>query len=161
MTRIVYYSIGGTLLLAVVIALFLLYKSIEDSSVSTEYEVASLEIGQSEKKRDFGWLQLLSDVGSRSYTLPVDEINIRLSLSELPQPVQVTQIVARNVDQYQYFCIQQIFAKHQIRYSELKRDQSFVANLIDVDTQMLQRLQSGLDYYEIDYTVNKFYEKDY
>jgi len=148
------------LLLGVVVALFLLYKGIEDSQSTTLYEVTSLQ-PQEEQKRDFGWLKTLGEAQPLSFSYPVDELHIKISLSDLPQPKKIVQVIADTVDSYQYFCIIQIFNKMRVDYSILRQEKNFVANIADIDESTVQELQKNLNYYQIKYKLNTFYTKDY
>lgn len=160
MTKTLYYGIGGLLLLGVVAALFLLYRGIEDSKLTPQYQSASLE-PQVEQKRDFGWLRTLGEAKPLSFSYPVDELNIKISLSDLPQPKKIVQVIADTVDSYQYFCIIQIFNQMRVDYSILRQEKNFVANLSDLDETMVEQLQKNLNYYQIKYKLNTFYTKDY
>lgn len=160
MVKAVYYGIGGSLLLGVVVALFLLYNGVNDSTVSTNFET-ELQEKEIEQPKDFGWLKSLGEADSLSFTYPVDELNIKFSLSELTKPKRVIQIVADTVDSYEYFCIIQIFDQNRLDYSVLKQEEKFVANVSNIDDTMIEKLKKNLIYYEIDYKLNTFYTKDY
>jgi len=160
MTKTLYYGIGGLLLLGVVVALFLLYKGINDSQSTTLYEVTSLQ-PQDGQKRDFGWLKTLGEAKPLSFSYPVDELNIKISLSDLPQPKKIVQVIADTVDSYQYFCIIQILNQMRVDYSILRQEKDFVANISDIDESTVQELQQNLNYYQIKYQLNTFYTKDY
>ncbi len=160
MTKKVYYAVGGTILLTVSSALFFLYKSVETTTISTDYETTALtkELGS---EKDFGWLKGLSEAKSLSYSLPVEELHIEFALSDLPKPKKILQITAKMVDSYQFFCIKQIFEQNSVNYSILKKEDNLVANLANVQDGKLAKLQESLKYYEIDYKLKTFYKKDY
>jgi hypothetical protein len=160
MVKSLYYGIGGFLLLGVVTALFLLYKSVEKPTTTTEYKT-DFPKEETPQPKDFGWIQSLGKQQALSYTFPVDELNIKFSLKELTRPKRVIQVSAQTVDSYQYFCILQIFKQNDLEYSILKQEERFVANIMDIEDSTVERLEKSLKYYEIDYKINSFYTKDY
>jgi len=160
MAKTLYYGIGGLLLLGVVVALFVLYKGIENSQSITLYEAPSLQ-PQEKQKRDFGWLKTLGETQPLSFSYPVDELHIKISLSDLLQPKKIVQVIADTVDSYQYFCIIQILNQMKVHYSILKQEKDFVANIADIDDLTVQELKNNLNYYQINYELNIFYTKDY
>lgn len=160
MVKSLYYGIGGILLFGVVIALFLLYNSIEKPAVSTNYKT-NLQEKKEVQSKDFGWIKSLGEAKQLSFAYPVDELNINFTLSELTKPKKVIQLISDKVDTYQYFCIKQIFEQNSLNFSILKQEQKFVANIMDIDDATFDKIQKDLNYYEIDYKINTFYTKDY
>ncbi len=156
----VYYGFGSVLLIGVVAALYLLYQNVSNPTVASNYQ--SVVQSQAEPgEQDFGWLEGLSQTGVTHNQYPVEELNMQFALSDLPEPKKIHRLLAKNIDRYQYFCIEQIFAQNKVEYSILKQEKNLIANVMNLDNAKLDTLKKSLDYYEIDYNFDIFYEKDY
>jgi len=156
----VYYAFGSILLIGVVAALYFLYQNVSDPSVALQYEKPQPAESQTQKK-NYGWLEGLSKTGVTHDQYPVEELDIEFVLSDLPKPKKIFKLTARGIDQYDYFCIKQIFAQNDIQYEFVKQKQNLVARMSEMGSQKLQRLKNSLNYYEIEYSFDIFYEKDY
>ncbi|MGM0624034.1 MAG: hypothetical protein ACQESH_08475 [Campylobacterota bacterium] len=160
MTKVVHYSIGASLLLLVVVALLLLYRSVADSTVSTDANKI-IKNDKTQQEKDYGWIEDLSDFKAKAYTLPVDEINMKISLSQLPQPKEVVQIIADTIDSYQFFCVKLIFDEADLDYTVLKQDDYLIANISGLTQDKIDTVTQQLQYYKVEYSINKYITKDY
>ena len=148
------------MLLLVVVALLLLYRSVSGSTISTDTNTI-IKNDNSQQEKDYGWIEDLSEFKAKPYTLPVDEINMKISLSDLPRPKEVVQIIADTIDSYQFFCVKLIFDEADLEYTVLKQDDYLIANISGLTQDKIDAVTQELQYYKVEYNINKYITKDY
>ena len=149
-----------TPLIAVGVAIFIIFFLISINSNETPIKIAPLE-HKSEvvaKKIKKVWLNNFSKTERLGYFYPVNEVFIQVDLNEKITSKTIYKLSASLLDPYQLFCLKEELKQHQLRYY-LKRDKNGVELLIySKDEEKLKTLVKVLKNYQISAKVGLYKE---
>jgi len=150
-----------TLLIAVGVAVFVVFFLISINSTKTSVNLTPLE-HKSEtvvKEPKNIWLDSFSKTEKLGYFYPVNEVLIQVDLSEKVASKTIYKLSAPIFDPYQLFCLKEELKQHQLKYY-LKKDKNGAELLIySKERSKLDSLVEVLKNYQISATVG-LYKKD-
>jgi len=150
-----------TLLIAVGVAVFVVFFLISINSNETSVNLAPLE-HKSEvavKERENIWLESFSKTERLGYFYPVNEVFIQVDLNEKVANETVYRLSAPIADPYQLFCLKEELKGHRLKYY-LKKDKMGAELLIySKERDKLDSLVKVLKNYQISATV-RLYKED-
>lgn len=150
-----------TLLIAVGVAVFVVFFLISINSTKTSVNLTLLE-HKSEtvvKEPKNIWLDSFSKTEKLGYFYPVNEVLIQVDLSEKVASKTIYKLSAPIFDPYQLFCLKEELKQHQLKYY-LKKDKNGAELLIySKERSKLDSLVEVLKNYQISATVG-LYKKD-
>jgi len=140
-----------TPLIAVGVAIFIIFFLISINANDNAVSLAPLKhetkiISKEEKKV---WLNNFSKTERLGYFYPVNEVLIKVDLSDEIKIKTIYKLVASLLDPYQLFCLKEELSQHKLKYY-LKRDKKGVELLIySKDKKKLDSLIRVLKNYQI------------
>ena len=106
---------------------------------------------------DSSWIDRLGLQSDVAYIYPASEIQVRL-LSDVnieKDESNVFRISVGVIDDYQFFCINQVFTSHNIKYSYYRVGDNIWLVVSTKDEKYLKKVLDELIRYEISYTMTK------
>ncbi|MGE4419000.1 MAG: hypothetical protein AB7D38_04100 [Sulfurimonas sp.] len=149
-----------TLLIAVGVAVFVVFFLISINSNETPVNLAPLE-HKSEvvvKEPKNIWLNSFSKTERLGYFYPVNEVLIQVDLNEKVASRTIYKLSASIADPYQLFCLKEELKQHQLKYY-LKKDKNGAELLIySKERDKLNSLVEVLKNYQISANVGLYKE---
>ncbi len=149
-----------TLLIAVGVAVFVVFFLISINSNETPVNLAPLE-HKSEavvKEPKNIWLNSFSKTERLGYFYPVNEVLIQVDLNEKVASRTIYKLSASIADPYQLFCLKEELKQHQLKYY-LKKDKNGAELLIySKEREKLDSLVEVLKNYQISANVGLYKE---
>ena len=120
------------------------------------YELAQPSESQLESLSS-GWLDRLSGQDAREFIYPASELQVRLLYADAlkKSSKEVFRISVGVINDYQFFCINQVFTANKIEYSYYKIGENIWLVVATEDENYLRSVLEQLRHYEIDYTLSK------
>jgi len=149
-----------TPLIAVGVAIFIVFFLISINSNETQIKIVPLEHGSEvvAQKPKKVWLNHFSKTERLGYFYPVNEVFIRVDLNEKIAAKTIYKLSASLLDPYQLFCLKEELKQHQLKYY-LKRDKGGVELLIySKNKEKLKTLVRVLKNYQISAKVGLYKE---
>ncbi|MDA3967016.1 hypothetical protein [Helicobacter sp. WB40] len=103
------------------------------------------------------WIEKLSMQSDVAYIYPASEMQVRL-LSDAniqKEGSSIFRVSVGVIDDYQFFCINQVFMSHKIQYSYYKVGDNIWLVVSTKDEKYLKQVLDELARYEISYTMTK------
>lgn len=103
------------------------------------------------------WIEKLSMQSDVAYIYPASEMQVRL-LSDTniqKEDSSIFRVSVGVIDDYQFFCINQVFMSHKIQYSYYKVGDNIWLVVSTKDEKYLKQVLDELSRYEISYTMTK------
>jgi len=149
-----------TSLIAVGVAIFIIFFLISINSNETSINLAPLEhkseVALNEPKNI--WLDHFSKTEKLGYFYPVNEVLIQVDLNEKIASKTIYKLSAPIIDPYQLFCLKEELKQHQLKYY-LKKDKNGAELLIySKDIERLNSLVEVLKNYQISANVGLYKE---
>lgn len=151
------FSIFTCILLFVLIRDYIGAMNIYKLPKISPYELAKPKEMQPPYSPSPDWLNRLLGQGEREFIYPAPELQVRLLYADnVKQSVQeVFRISVGVINDYQFFCINQVFGAHNIEYSYYKIGENIWLVVATEDENYLRNVLEELRHYEIDYTLSK------
>ena len=149
-----------TPLIAVGVAIFIVFFLISINSNETSFKLAPLEHKSEKavKEPEKIWLDHFSKIEKSGYFYPVNEVLIQVDLNEKIAKSTIYKLSAPLLDPYQLFCLKEELKRHQLEYY-LKKDKSGAELLIySKDRDKLNSLVEVLKNYQISANVGLYKE---
>lgn len=148
----------GFLSVAVLFVLIHFYRDAISKYILPEvapYELATEQ--QSNIQMQPGWIGRGSQRGDVSYIFPATEMQVRLMFSDSIKrdAREIFRVNVGVVDDYQFFCINQVLTSHRIEYSYYKIGDSVWLVVASPNETILRGILEQLRHYDIDYTISK------
>lgn len=150
-----------TPVIAVGVAIFIIFFLISINSISEDIESKSLELDNTlaqEKPKEV-WLNHFSKTQKLGYFYPVNEVYIKVDLDEKIIKSITYELSASLLDPYQLFCLKEELKQHKLKYF-LKKDDNKVDLLIySQNKNKLDSLVRALKNYQIVVKIRKYKEE--
>lgn len=103
------------------------------------------------------WLDRLSGQDEREFIYPASELQVKLLFAdELKQSSkEIFRVSVGVINDYQFFCINQVLGAYNIEYSYYKIGESISLVVATEDENYLRSVLEKLRHYEINYTLSK------
>lgn len=103
------------------------------------------------------WVDRLSGQNEREFIYPASELQVKLLYaSETKKDTKdVFRVSVGVINDYQFFCINQVFGAHNIEYSYYKIGENIWLVVATEDEKYLRRVLEKLKHYAIHYTLSK------
>lgn len=103
------------------------------------------------------WVDRLSGQNEREFIYPASELQVKLLYaSETKKDTkEVFRVSVGVINDYQFFCINQVFGAHNIEYSYYKIGENIWLVVATEDEKYLRRVLEKLKHYAIHYTLSK------
>lgn len=103
------------------------------------------------------WLDRLSGQGEREFIYPASELQVRLLYvnNTKKNAKEVFRVSVGVINDYQFFCINQVFGAHNIEYSYYKIGENIWLVVATEDENYLRSVLEKLKHYAINYTLSK------
>lgn len=145
----------------ILITLFVLIRKYIDAinvalPVFKPYELA-VDNNQPEFANVSDWVNKLSNKSSSSFIYPAPVLQVKLLLEDdiIESDEEVFRVSVGVIDDYQFFCINQVFSGHKIKYSYYKVGDNIWLVVLTKDENYLRSVLDKLKYYEINYILAK------
>ena len=102
--------------------------------------------------RDVDWSEKLEKVANSSYAYPATEMQIRFDFNG-GKSSKASRIIIENLDEYKFFCLNQILTQKDIEYAYSKVGSSVKLILFAESGTLRENLMQDLKRYEIDYRI--------
>ena len=145
----------------------ILYVLIRDYAQAIHsYSIPNVEPYQLEKVEDnatikipkeLSWLNQLSAKGGVSYFYPASESRVKLLFEKnlKKDDTETFRVSVGIIDDYQFFCINQVLSANNIDYSYYKVGESIWLVVATDDEKYLRSVLEELKHYEIHYSLSK------
>lgn len=119
------------------------------------YELAKPDamLGLSESE----WVDRLSGKNEREFIYPASELQVKLLYADeiKKDTKEVFRVSVGVINDYQFFCINQVFGAHNIEYSYYKIGDNIWLVVATEDEKYLRSVLEKLKHYAIHYTLSK------
>lgn len=104
-----------------------------------------------------GWLNELSAKKEMSYLYPASELRVKLLFGDNLKrgDTETFRVSVGIIDDYQFFCINQVLSANNIDYSYYRVGESIWLVVATEDEAYLRDVLEELKHYEIDYSISK------
>lgn len=123
-------------------------------------EIGPYEFIKSSKSQHvsaFNWLDRFLGQSKRDFVYPASELQVKLLYENEAKrgAREIFRISVGTIDDYQFFCINQVFEAHNIEYSYYKIGESIWLVVATEDKDYLHDVLEKLKHYAISYTISK------
>ena len=103
------------------------------------------------------WVDRLSGKNEREFIYPASELQVKLLYAgeTKKDTKEVFRVSVGVINDYQFFCINQVFGAHNIEYSYYKIGENIWLVVATEDEKYLRRVLEKLKHYAIHYTLSK------
>lgn len=103
------------------------------------------------------WLDRLSGQNEREFIYPASELQVKLLYANNAKnnTKEVFRVSVGVINDYQFFCINQVFGAHNIEYSYYKIGENIWLVVATEDENYLRSVLEKLKHYAINYTLSK------
>lgn len=103
------------------------------------------------------WLDRLSGQNEREFIYPASELQVKLLYANNAKnnTKEVFRVSVGVINDYQFFCINQVFGAHNIEYSYYKIGENIWLVVAIEDENYLRSVLEKLKHYAINYTLSK------
>lgn len=121
------------------------------------YELAQFDGNKTKPLEMPDWLDRLSGQDEREFIYPASELQVKLLFAdELKQSSkEIFRVSVGVINDYQFFCINQVLGAYNIEYSYYKIGESISLVVATEDENYLRSVLEKLRHYEINYTLSK------
>lgn len=137
-------------------ASILIYRSVSSVNLKTtlppEKKPTETAGNQSTKA---AWVSHLAEKGTLDYLFPAAEMQIRLELIKRLKDEEVYRIVIDDIDNYKFFCINQVLSSNDIKYSYYRQGGFIRLVVTTADRAYMEAVLGELKEYGIDYTIER------
>lgn len=149
------FSIFTCILLFVLMRNYIGAVNIYELPEISPYELA--KPGELQQSPSSDWLDRLSGQSEREFIYPASELQVKLLyVSETQKKAKdVFRVSVGVINDYQFFCINQVFGAHNIEYSYYKIGENIWLVVATDDESYLRSVLDKLKHYEINYTLSK------
>lgn len=149
------FSIFTCMLLFVLIRNYIGAMNIYELPEIGPYELAKSADLQHSPSPD--WLNRLSGQSEREFIYPASELQVKLLYaSNIKKGTkEVFRVSVGVINDYQFFCINQVFGAHNIEYSYYKIGENIWLVVATEDENYLRSVLDKLKHYAINYTLSK------
>ncbi|MCI5968388.1 hypothetical protein [Helicobacter sp.] len=149
------FSIFTCLLLFVLMRNYIGAINIYELPEISPYELAKPSDLQHAHSPD--WLDRLSSQSEREFIYPTSELQVKLLYANNAKKSikEVFRVSVGVINDYQFFCINQVFGAHNIEYSYYKIGENIWLVVATEDENYLRSVLDKLKHYAIDYTLSK------
>lgn len=145
----------------ILITLFVLIRKYIDATTVVLPTFKPYELAVDSDRLDFtnasNWVDKLSTKSSSPfiYAAPVLQVKLLLEDDVKESSQEVFRVSVGVIDDYQFFCINQVFIAHKIKYSYYKVGENIWLVVLTKDENYLRSVLDKLKYYEINYVLAK------
>ncbi|WP_233704022.1 hypothetical protein [Helicobacter mesocricetorum] len=145
----------------ILITLFVLIHKYIDAMTVALPTFKPYELAVNSNKLDFvdtsNWVDKLSNKSSNPFVYPAPVLQVKLLFEDDVQEnsQEVFRVSVGAIDDYQFFCINQVFNAHKIKYSYYKAGENVWLVVLTQDENYLRSVLDKLKYYEINYVLAK------
>ncbi|NWF66719.1 MAG: hypothetical protein HXX81_04540 [Campylobacterales bacterium] len=143
-----------------IVSMFVVYNYIHED-VETVENIASIkkENKKEEIVSETNWLDKIAKKEIKDYSFAVNDISIKIALNEEIKFEEFFEIVVENIDEYKFFCLNQILKSKEIKFYLYKK-LNFVKLIVTTnDKNYLDTVLAELKRYDIEYKVEKVIKK--
>ena len=146
-----------SLLFAAGVAVFviLLLYTINAEEPAAKPEPLDPIVRKTEQKGQTLWLNHLVGTRKKGFFLPVDEVYIQTDLVKDVVPQKPFELVVKDLDPYQIFCLKQELRRHNVRYFFKKSKEETQLLVYSKKMNKLNDLVKVLKKYQIDAKIQK------
>ncbi|TLD81136.1 hypothetical protein LS70_008370 [Helicobacter sp. MIT 11-5569] len=150
------FSIFTCILLFVLIRNYIGAMNIYELPEISPYELAKPSDMQSYSSPP-DWINRLSGQSEREFIYPASELQVKLLYANniKKNTKEVFRVSVGVINDYQFFCINQVFGAHNIEYSYYKIGENIWLVVATEDENHLRNVLEQLRHYAIDYTLSK------
>lgn len=149
------FTIFTCILLFILIRYYIGAMNLYELPKVSPYELAKpdamLALSESE------WVDRLSGKNEREFIYPASELQVKLLYAgeTKKDTKEVFRVSVGVINDYQFFCINQVFGAHNIEYSYYKIGENIWLVVATEDEKYLRRVLEKLKHYAIHYTLSK------
>jgi hypothetical protein len=129
------------------------------NSVPIDIEIDKKQIKNKREivlNKEKGWMDKFAKIKNDNFKYPVNEISIKLNpMFEIDKKF-LYKITADNINEYKFFCINQILLKNNIKFSFFKRGSSINLMIFIKNKKILDDILIDIERYEIDFIIKEF-----
>ncbi len=149
------FTIFTCILLFILIRYYIGAMNLYELPKVSPYEFAKPDamLGLSESE----WVDRLSGKNEREFIYPASELQVKLLYAgeTKKDTKEVFRVSVGVINDYQFFCINQVFGAHNIEYSYYKIGENIWLVVATEDEKYLRRVLEKLKHYAIHYTLSK------
>lgn len=149
------FTIFTCILLFILIRYYIGAMNLYELPKVSPYELAKPDamLGLSESE----WVDRLSGKNEREFIYPASELQVKLLYAgeTKKDTKEVFRVSVGVINDYQFFCINQVFGAHNIEYSYYKIGENIWLVVTTEDEKYLRRVLEKLKHYAIHYTLSK------
>ncbi|MCI5632695.1 hypothetical protein [Helicobacter sp.] len=149
------FTIFTCILLFILIRYYIGAMNLYELPKVSPYELAKPDamLGLSESE----WVDRLSGKNEREFIYPASELQVKLLYAgeTKKDTKEVFRVSVGVINDYQFFCINQVFGAHNIEYSYYKIGENIWLVVATEDEKYLRRVLEKLKHYAIHYTLSK------
>ena len=149
------FTIFTCILLFILIRYYIGAMNLYELPKVSPYELAKPDamLGLSESE----WVDRLSGKNEREFIYPASELQVKLLYAgeTKKDTKEVFKVSVGVINDYQFFCINQVFGAHNIEYSYYKIGENIWLVVATEDEKYLRRVLEKLKHYAIHYTLSK------
>ncbi|MDE5602460.1 MAG: hypothetical protein K2I71_00850 [Helicobacter sp.] len=145
----------------ILVTLFVLIRKYIDAITVTLPAFKPYELAVDNNELDFtnssNWVEKLSSKSSSPFVYPAPVMQVKLLLEDDVQKSneEAFRVSVGVIDDYQFFCMNQVLSAHKIKYSYYKVGETIWLIVLTQDESYLRSVLDKLKHYEINYILTK------
>ena len=149
------FTIFTCILLFVLMCYYFTSMNVYELPEVSPYELAELD--EMVRPPEFSWANRLSGKNEREFIYPASELQVKLLYAGAikKDTKEVFRVSVGVINDYQFFCINQVFGAHNIEYSYYKIGENIWLVVATEDEKYLRSVLEKLKHYAIHYTLSK------
>lgn len=153
---VVIFSIFTCILFFVLIRFYVGAMGAYELPLVQTYNFKDQQDNNSQEILKSAWVSRLAMQDKAEYIYPAPEMQVKLMLSsemEQEQESKIYRVSVGVIDEYQFFCINQVLSAHKIKYSYYKVGDHIWLLVASNNQDYLHNVLEKLKHYEINYTI--------
>lgn len=146
----------GLSIAAVAFVSHLFFKSLDITATIPQKENLTVTNQQDQnEKSDDEWIKSFAKQSKKGFEYPVTELQIKLDLLQQLKDQTVYRVVIDDLDEYKFFCINQVLKAKDIKYSYF-RSKGYIKLIVTAkDEEYLKSVLLQLKEYNINYKIEQ------